>query len=161
MILACVAITAALSSCTKEVTVEHTKTDTLYSNLYLPITVQAITANKWMLQELRGVLGGTNRYYLRGGTSNTENFDDEYIQFNADKTGSYHDQSGATRSITWSFDNADNTHLTIYYTNTPANFNVYWDNIRLKDKKLYFDTYYTDGNLHLNEHSQDIRIPKP
>ncbi|MDF2188784.1 hypothetical protein [Paraflavitalea sp. CAU 1676] len=112
------------------------------------------------MQELRGVLGNSIRYYSRGGNSNTESFDNEYITFNKDNTGTYVQNNGIQRSITWSFSNEAHTKLTLTLYNTPATFTVTWDNIRYKNKSLYYDDYYTDGNLYLNEHSQQIRTPR-
>ena len=155
---------STLVSCKKEtVTNTVTNTDTLFVNVYDPITLSLISANQWMIEEGRGVRGNNLFYYLRGGNSinNTENCDDEYIGFNTDGSGTYHEQSGITRTITWEFNNSDNTMLTIHFTNTPADFDVYWDNLRSTNNKLYFDEYYTDGNLGWNSHCQIIRVPRP
>jgi len=158
-----------VTSCTKETishdTVTVIKKDTLIKKDTVIIkdtalTIEILTANSWKMQEMRGVLGSTNRYYLKGGTSNTESFDNEYITFNQNNTGTYVQNDGTQRSITWSITNG--TYAKIVWTlyNTPATFSITWDNIRYKNKSLYYDDYYTDGNLNLNEHSQQIRIPK-
>ena len=149
-----------LISCKKETVVENTvTTDTV--NIYTPITLAVVTANKWMFQEIRGVRGSDIFTYVRGGSSNSENLDDEYLDFHNDYTVTIHEQSGFVRTIAWEFSNSDNSKITFHYINTPANFDLYYDNIRCKDNKLYFDEYYTDGNLGWNSHTQDIRIPKP
>ncbi|MBD0332911.1 MAG: hypothetical protein ICV66_09655, partial [Chitinophagaceae bacterium] len=69
-------IQVGLTSCTKD------KEDTT-------VTLKILTANAWKYQEIRGVLGNTIIYYLRGGSSNLQNFDNEYILFREDKTGLY------------------------------------------------------------------------
>ncbi len=135
--------------------------ETIYVNEFTPITVSLITANKWMFQEGRGVRGGSLFYYLRGGSSNTESLDNEYIQLNTNNTGISHEQSGVERQITWSFDNSDNSKMTVNYTNTPANYSIHWENLRCKDNKLYYDEYFTDGNTGQNCQTNAIRIPKP
>lgn len=151
-----------LISCKKETVVQNnTIRDTVYVNIYTPITTALITANKWMFQEGRGVRGGTLFYYLRGGSSNTENLDDEYLQLNADNTGISHEQSGTIRQITWNFTSTDNSKLNVNYTNTPANYSIHWENLRCKDNKLYYDEYYTDGNTGQNCQTHVIRIPRP
>jgi hypothetical protein len=147
-------------SCKKETIVQNTTTDTVYVNLFTPMTTTILTANKWTYQEIRGVRGANNYYYLRGGLNNSEALEDEFIEFHTDGTANYHAQSGFERTITWEFNN-DNSKITLHFTNTPANFDVFWDNMRVKDNKWYFDEYYTDGNLGFNAHSQNIRIPKP
>ena len=163
--LVVVIFSSGLLSCKKEtVTQNIVTTDTVVVtdtvNLFTPMTLSILTANKWMYQEIRGVRDGNIFYYLRGGSSNSEDLDDEFIEFYADGTANYHAQSGFERTITWDFSNND-TKITLHFTNTPANFDVYWDNVRVKDGKWYFDEYYTDGNLGWNAHSQNIRIPKP
>lgn len=155
---------STMVSCKKEtVTNTVTNTDTVYVNNFDPITLSFITANSWMIEEGRGVRGSNIFYYLRSGTpaNNSEDLDDEFIRFNSDGTALYHAQSGFERTITWEFDNTNNTMLTLHYTNTPADFDVYWDNMRAQNGKLYFDEYYTDGNLGWDSHCQMIREPKP
>ena len=50
-------------------------------------TEEMLTAHPWKFQELRAVYGGSPVYYLRGGSSNTLNYDIEYVVFNPDHTG--------------------------------------------------------------------------
>jgi hypothetical protein len=137
-----------------------TSCKTLHVNTDIPVTAGSITANRWTIQEARGVFGSKIFYYLRGGAENTQSFDDEYYKFNSDGTGSYHDNAGTNRSITWNFIKSDNSGLHIYFTNTPASFTVTWENIRIKGEKIYYDEYFTDGNILLNAHGQFIRIVK-
>ena len=54
----------------------------------------------WKLLEIRGVDEGAVLYYLRGGSSNTTNYDNEYIVFNADHTGYEVDNAGVYGSGT-------------------------------------------------------------
>lgn len=64
-----------------------------------------------MIQEKRGLNGGNLVYYLRGGSSNTESFDNEYVKFESNNTGVYHDNAGFERVIAWLFSNSDNSTL--------------------------------------------------
>ena len=152
---------STMVSCKKEKIVDRVVNDTVYVSTDVPITATLMSENKWMIEEARGVSGGSIFYYLRGGSANTTNvFDNEHIKFNTDNTGTYQD-FGATRTIAWHFINADNSKLVINFTNTPANFDVTWDNIHSKNGKIYFDEYFTDGNTGANSHGQFTRIPKP
>ena len=157
------------TSCKKEVTrydtvmITHTDTLNLIDTVVIkdtPISVELLTANAWKLQEYIGVAGNDLTFYERGGTDNTRNFDDEYIQFNADKTGIYHDVDGKTRQITWDFLDASLTKLTWTILNEPAAANevVVYDNMRYKNLSLLMDQYWSYDNL--NNHAQIIRIPK-
>jgi hypothetical protein len=152
-----------MTSCTKEEiktdTVTVIKKDTIYIK-DTAVSLAIITANPWKIQEDRGVVGGSLLYYLRGGSNNTQNFDNEYIVFNANKTGTHFENNGIQRPITWDFANADQTKLIWTLSNTPATFSITWDNLRYKNKSLHFDQYYTDGNTGNHAHSHQIRIPK-
>ncbi|MEO6490830.1 MAG: hypothetical protein ABIO04_12880 [Ferruginibacter sp.] len=152
-----------LMSCKKEKIIENTITviDTVTVSYETPITTINISANKWMIQEKRGLNGGDLVYYLRGAGGNTESFDNEYIQFNSDHTGLYHENGGTDRNITWNFTNSTNSTMKFTLANTPSTFDIYWENMRLIGGKLYFDQFFTDGNTLQNNHSVDIRIPKP
>jgi hypothetical protein len=149
------------TSCTKEVTVYDTVTVTQKDTIIIKdtaISLQLITGNSWKVQEIRGVEGNTVLYYKRGAAGNTENFDIEYITFNADKTGTYFDAVGTTHAITWDFSNAELTKLTFVVQNPvpiPGQTVVY-ENLRYKNGALLFDQYWTYNNK--NSHAQVIRI---
>ena len=125
-----------------------------------PVSLEIITANEWIIQENRGVVGGSMLYYLRGNSTNTESFNKEYIAFNADKTGTNVYNDGNQTTFTWEFANDEQTKIIWTVRNTPATFSITWDNIRYKNNSLYFDEYYTDGNTGMHSHTQQIRIPK-
>ncbi len=153
----------SLTSCEKETTIYDTVTVIKKDTIIIKdtaLTVDILTANAWKMQEMRGVLGNSNRYYLRGGNNNTESLDNEHISFGSNGTATYVENSGIQRSVTWSFSNEARTKLTILFSNTPATFTVTWDNIRYKNKSLDYDNYYRDGNLNMFEHSRQIRIPR-
>jgi hypothetical protein len=160
---------AGVTSCTKEVivrdTVTITKKDTLIKKDTViikdtAISLQLLTSKSWKLEEIRGVEGNTILYYKRGATGNTENFDIEYITFNANKTGIYFDAVGSTHQMTWDFANAENTKI-IFIVQNPAPIpsqTVVYENLRYKNGALLFDEYWSYNNR--NTHAQVIRIPR-
>jgi hypothetical protein len=154
----------SLSSCTKETTNTVTKYDTV-TEIQKDTVVQKdtilstaiLTANSWKIQVIRAVSGNTVIYYLRGGTSNTQSFDNEYITFRADGTGLYVDNAGGQYSLTWQF--ADATFTKITYTiqySTPL-YDT-WENIVYKNGAIMYDEYNTEGGT--NNQSTITRIPK-
>jgi hypothetical protein len=158
----------SVTSCTKEKivpqetvihdTVAVTQTDTVVIQ-DTAISLELITANSWKLQQLRGVNANTIMFYERGGASNTQNFDNDNIRFEADSTGVYFDENGYTHQIRWEFSNETNTKLTLVISN-PApehSHTVVYENLRYKNKALYFDQYWTYNDI--NSHAQIIRIP--
>jgi len=154
---------SSLTSCTKDKTIYDTvtvvKTDTVITDT--AITLQLLTANSWKMQEIRGVVGNTPLYYLRGGTTgNTDNYDNEYLTFNANKTGVYVDPAGGNHQLTWDFSNSTNTKITFVIQNPSpaASQTVVYENLRYKNKALYFDQYWTYNGT--NSHAQGMRIAK-
>lgn len=136
-----------------------TKTDTVVIK-DTALTVSILTANSWKLQELRGVKNNVAFYYLRGGSSNTETFDNEYITFNVANNGTYHTNAGDNASMTsWAFINADSTAMTIHLTYTSgADYDLYWENLRYKNASLMYDEYYHDAVGY--SHASGIRTVK-
>jgi len=122
------------------------------------LTIQLLTANPWRMQEIRGVSNNVPFYYLRGGTSNTQSFDNDVITFRSDKTGTYTDNNGNSFAFTWDFTSSDNTKIayTIPNSNLAPNLVVTWENIRYKNSSLQYDEYYTAGTK--NAHSHAVRI---
>jgi hypothetical protein len=163
-----------LTSCTKD-PIEHTiydtvtvqKTDTLTVTDTVTIadtmvTEAILTANSWKLLELRGLNEGTVLYYLRGGSSNTDDYTNEYYVFNSNHTGYEVDNSGFTKNITqWALSNPNNPKLTCTYQLDPSTTMVLtWENLRFKNKSLYYDEYYFNSVVNKDFHGQGIRIPK-
>jgi hypothetical protein len=159
----------SITSCTKEELIHDTvtviRTDTLIVTDTLvikdtAISLELLTANSWQLQEIRGVNGNTLLFYQRGGSSNTENYDPEYITFNTNKTGMYNDGHDHLFSIIWDFLNSEKTKLTFTIINlAPApDQTVIYENLRYKNGALWFDQYWTIGGI--NHHGQVIRTPK-
>lgn len=160
------ALQVSVVSCTKESvdTVTVIQKDTVIRKDTIiqkdtTVNMQIITANPWKIQEIRGVKG-TNKtiYYLRGATGNTDNFDNEYIVFNTDKTGTYTDNNGGKSNLTWDFATSDSSRIvyTVSFPGNPVTLN--WSNLSFKDGRLKYEEYYTNAGV--NVHSYGIRIPK-
>jgi len=125
------------------------------------LSTKILTANAWKIKELRGVMNNISVYYLRGGSSNFQNFDNEYILFKSDKTGNYVDNSGGTAALVWNFGSSGTDSTKIVYTlsyPTIASFVVTWDNVVYKNGMIKYDEYYTQNGA--NAHSQGTRMPK-
>jgi hypothetical protein len=157
-----------VTSCTKDTLVKTDtviKKDTIIQHDTIVkkdtmLTAQILTSHPWKVLEERGVHGGEIIYYLRGGSSNTQSFDNEYITFNSNNTGVLTINSGQQFNFTWTFANTDNTKLTWTVLNSPATYTITWDNIRLNNGNLNHDQYFTDGNTGQHSHTQQIRMPK-
>ncbi|MEO6358495.1 MAG: hypothetical protein ABIU77_14940 [Ferruginibacter sp.] len=157
-----------LTSCTKTTFIKDTvtvikvdtlitvKVDTLQEKDTM-LTAAILTANSWKLQSDRATVGGSVVFYERGGSANTNNFDNEFITFNANNTGTYHNNDGGQTTFTWSFTNAANTKLT-WFWNTPSPITVTWENISYDDASIRYTEYYTQSGL--NVLSSIIRTPK-
>jgi hypothetical protein len=168
LIMILLATAGGLSSCTKDHTIIDTITviekDTVTIKDTM-LTAQILCANQWKYQIYRGVFGGDSVVYYRGGTSNTFNYDNDYIEFHNDgsRTGFSQDANGYSHQITeWQFTNTDHTQLTFkwYVTNSSIYHFVTWDNIRYKNKSLMYDEYYHDNYVNANVHNQTVRIVK-
>ena len=164
------AVQGGLTSCTKDHTIYDTVTVIKKDTVTVIIKDTALTAailcaNQWKIQVLRGVWGGDSVVYYRGGTSNTANYDNDYIVFYNDGTGTgfSQDADGYTHLIKeWQFANNEHTQLTFkyYITNSSIYHFITWDNIRYKNKSIMFDEYYHDNYVNINVHDQSVRIPK-
>lgn len=124
------------------------------------VTTQILTANGWKIQEIRGVTGNANLYYQRGNTANTntQSFDNEYITFKSDKTGTYVDNNGGQSNLTWDFANAQNTTLTITVFFPSGTITMTWDHLCYKNKSIKYEEFFTSKGV--NSHSYGVRIPK-
>ncbi|HET9824401.1 MAG TPA: hypothetical protein VFP87_03650 [Chitinophagaceae bacterium] len=161
-------IQVGVTSCTKTDTIVDTviktKTDTLIQikrdtlqEKDTNLTAAILTANSWKILEDRALVGSNYVYYLRGGTSNTQNFDNEYITFSANNTATYTDNNGGQSSFTWNFTDASNKKL-VWLWNLPQPVTVTWENIVYDDGAIRYTEYYTQFGV--NTLSSEVRIPK-
>ncbi|HTD93635.1 MAG TPA: hypothetical protein VK644_07485, partial [Chitinophagaceae bacterium] len=65
-----------------------------------------LTQHTWKMEEILQVENNTRIYYSRGGSMNTNNYDNDKITFLADGTGTYSPTVAQTLPITWAFTNA-------------------------------------------------------
>ena len=154
-----------VSSCTKDHNIYDTVTVIKKDTVIIKdtvLTAEILASHPWKVQELRAVNEGTIEYYLRGGSSNTINFDNEYTVFNADKTGYTVDNAGYTHQISnWDLTTTDKTTLTFIFYDTPTVTSlITWDNIHYKDKNINYDDYYTNNYNGQDYHGQEIRTPQ-
>ena len=146
----------SVTSCEKETT-------TVRDTIILPSTDTAfsaalLTRTPWKLQELRGVTNNTPHYYRRGSNTNTQSFDNEYIVFNANKTGTYYDNGGTSIPMTWDFENATFTKLQFTVPFPSGTVIVHWEHIIYKNGGIRYGEYFINGSA--NSHSEGIRLPK-
>ena len=115
-----------------------------------------LTGNAWKVKEVRGVLGNAIVVYVRGGTSNTLNLDNEHILFKLDSTGVYTDNAGNQSTFTWSFTNSQKTTLT-WIVQFSQLTTINWEILTLSKDSIKYNEYYTSGSQ--NEYSTEVRTP--
>ncbi len=125
----------SISSCKKEVEVQAPPIDTL----------AVLTAKQYHMEEIRILQDDVFYYYKRGNAGNTASFDQEYIKFNADKTGSYF-YNGTTNSLTWDFVGGAKTKIT-YTLNRTTPIVINWENISYSGAYLSYAEHYTNGQI--------------
>jgi hypothetical protein len=154
-----------MSSCTKTNTVTKIVTDTVtviqkdtLQEKDTTLTAAILTANPWKISVVRATVGGYYVYYQRGGSNNTQNFDNEYMTFNANNTGTYTDNTGVQTSFTWNFTDVAHTNL-VWVWNLSSPVTVTWENIAYDNASIrYTEYYYTQFGG--NTLSSCVRIPK-
>jgi hypothetical protein len=150
----------SITSCTKTRTIVDTITvtrvDTLHEKDTL-LTAAILTANPWKPLEMRGLVNDTYVYYVRGGSNNTQSFDNEYMTFNSDSTGIYSDNAGTQTTFTWNFTDASNKKL-VWVWNLPSPVTVTWENINYDDGAIRYTEYANQNGF--NTLVSEVRIPK-
>jgi hypothetical protein len=153
-------IIGSMSSCTKTNTVYDTvritHTDTLQEKDTL-LTPTILTATPWKLQYATLLYGNNVVRYVRGGASNTQSFDNEFITFNSNGTGIYTDDTGTQTTLTWSFTDATNKKL-IWVWNLPTPITITWDNLVYDDNAIRYTESYNNSGV--NYVGSEMRIPK-
>ncbi len=79
-----------------------------------------LTQHTWKMEEITQVENNTQIYYKRGGSTNTNSFDNDKITFLAAGTGTYSPTPGETFNITWQFTNMEKTAMNIVITFSPT-----------------------------------------
>ena len=107
---------------------------------------QLLTDHAWKIDEIRYLYDNFLYYYKRGAAQgNTDNFDNESIVFNSDKTGTYK-RNNIEYSLTWEFTNPEKTKL-VMDINFPTPLHIFWENISLTESVLKYTEYYTFKGL--------------
>ncbi|MGC4036373.1 MAG: hypothetical protein QM764_10440, partial [Chitinophagaceae bacterium] len=154
VLLILISVQGGLTSCTKDHTIYDTVTvikkdtvtikDTILQKDTL-VTESILTANSWKIQELRGVNEGAVLYYLRGGSSNTDSYDNEYFVFNSNHNGYENNNSNVIFNIqNWQLDEVKGKLTFTYNLSSTLSMVVTWDNLRYKNGSIYYDEYYSD-----------------
>jgi hypothetical protein len=140
-----------LSSCQKEV-IKIVK-DTVELKVEVPGPVPAppidtlavLTGKEYHMEEITILQEDEFFYYKKGQAGNTAQFDQDFIKFNANKTGSY-SYSGQTHTIEWDF--IGNAKTRIRYTlNRPTPIVITMENISYSGDTLSYTEYYTVGAI--------------
>ena len=77
---------------------------------------ELLTQHAWKMEEITHVENNNQIYYKRGGSANTNNFDNDKIIFLANGTGTYSPTPAQTLSLTWQFTNTEKTKMNIVIT---------------------------------------------
>src|SRR5436190_14001760 len=72
---------------------------------------ELLTQHVWKMEEIIHVENNSQIYYKRGGSTNTNNYDDDKITFLANGTGTYSPTPAQTLALTWEFTNAEKTKM--------------------------------------------------
>ena len=95
----------------------------------------------WQIDEIRFLQQNTLYYYKRGGADNSYDFNDEYIQFNKDKSGVRYDK-GVSYPLKWDFIDQGKTKIKIIMQESPQLI-VIWENLIYNETSLKYSEYYT------------------
>jgi len=103
------------------------------------LTEKAWKANEIRVQQANGIM----QYYIRGGSSNTVNYDSDSLRFNLNNTGTYY-YSGSSYSTTWSFINAEKSKMTLVINYAvPLTLNL--ENIAISQTYFRYSQYLNAG----------------
>jgi hypothetical protein len=157
IVLLCPAVN---TSCTKTNadTVTITKTDTLkVPEKDTLITTAILTANSWKATYDRASVNGDILFYVRGGSGNTMDLDNEYITFNANSTGIYTSNDGTQTTFTWSW--TDSTYSKLSWNwNLETPTTVTWENLYYDNAAIHYTEYYVVGGT--TTLSTEVRVPR-
>ena len=126
-----------------------------------------LVSNAWQMQQITFVQNdGTVLFYERGGQNNTWNYDNDYLKFEKNGTGSYN--AGTQQfELTWQFDNSDKTELSYtihnYANGGPqqgSNLDIKLENVYLSESSFRYAELYSNENG-TQTISSVSREPKP
>ena len=83
--------------------------------------------------------------YKRGGSTNTNNYDDDKITFLANGTGTYSPTPAQTLNITWEFTNSEKTKMDIIITfSASIILTLKCSEVELSDNRFFCVSHYTN-----------------
>ena len=111
-----------------------------------------IAKNVWQIQQIYTVQNNVEFFYERGGQNNTFNYDNDYLSFEKNGTGTY--EAGSDQyNINWQWDNTDKTELSFtihdYANGQPAqgiDLVVKLENVYLSETSFRYAEIYTNEN---------------
>lgn len=125
-----------------------------------------IAKNVWQIQHIYTVQNNVEFIYERGGQNNTFNYDNDYLSFEKNGTGTY-EAGNDQYVIAWQWDNTSKTELTFtihdYANGQPAqgiDLIVKLENIYLSETSFRYAEIYTNQNG-TNTVGSVYRQPKP
>ena len=111
-----------------------------------------LTSSAWQIKHIRVVQTGQDFVYDRGGSNNTFDFTNDYLEFQKDGSGTYwagNDQY----EISWQFDNSEKSELTytIYnyadgHPQPGTDHLVKLENVFLSETSFRYAELYTNNN---------------
>lgn len=124
-------------------------TATSYVEITAPVsslkTIEDILTEKaWKAEEIRvQQADGMAKYYKRGGSSNTVDYDTDLLKFNRDHTGMYY-YSGEQYKTTWRFMDENRSKMTlVIYFYTPLT--IHLENINITGNTFKYSQYINAG----------------
>ena len=104
---------------------------------------------KWEMQEIRFLYDNERYYYQRDNYAESNmNFNNDYIIFNCEGTGTYHQSNNIDYKLQWHFlENKKNAiEFTISKFRNNSDLVVNWENIELSANLIKYTEYYTHRN---------------
>jgi hypothetical protein len=106
-------------------------------------------SRKWMMEEIRFLQDNQPYYYRRGERRESNmNFDNDWIVFNCDGKGIYHEGNGIEYSLQWQL--VEGKNITLEYTISKfrqnSDLKVKLEDIILDQERITYTEYYTHKN---------------
>ena len=107
---------------------------------------------EWMdqelrLDEIRFLQDNIEYYYKRNDRQvSNMNFDYDYVIFNKDGTGFYHQTDGQQYDLIWVSERKDRVTYTIRKFRDNSDLVVNWEDLRFEDNTIKYTEYYTHAN---------------
>lgn len=117
-----------------------------------PTRDSLLVSNVWQIQKIHVLQNNVVLFYERGGQNNDYNYDNDFLKFEKNGTGTY--TAGSTvYNITWHFDNVGRTELTYllheYANGQPSpgiDLEIKLENIFLSESSFRYAELYTNEN---------------